>query len=198
MWELDHKKVWAPKNWSFWTAVLEKTLESPLDSKKIKPINPKGNQPWMFIGRTNAEAEAPVHWPPDVKSWLVGKDPSAGKDWRQEEKGVTEDQMVGWHHQLNGYEFEQTLGDSKGQGSLAVPQSLGSQRVGHDLVTEHQQIPGGCVGKKGAQDSQQKHRNCKSTRASLGSPQDWGASLTGGEPCVVRREEINGRCRRLS
>ena len=93
-------------------------LESPLDSKEIKPVNPKGNQPWIFIGRTDTEAEALVLWPPDAKNWLVGKDPDAGKDWRQEEKGTTEDEMVGWHHRLNGYEFEQTLGGGEGQRSL--------------------------------------------------------------------------------
>ena len=98
--------------------VLEKTLEGPLDSKEIKPVNPKENQSWIFTGRTDAEAEAPILWPPDVKSWLTGKDPDAGKDWRQE-KGMTEDEMVGWHHWLNGHEFEQTLEDSEGQGSLA-------------------------------------------------------------------------------
>ena len=98
MWELDHKEGWAPKNWCFWTVVLEKPLESPLYSKEIKPINPKGNQPWIFIGKTNAEVEAPILWPPDVKSWLTGKDPDAGRDGRQEEKGMTEDEMVGWHH----------------------------------------------------------------------------------------------------
>ena len=94
--------------------VLEKTLESPLDCKEIKPVNPKGNQPWVFIRRTDAEAETPVFWPPDVKSWLIRKDPDAGKDWRQEEKGMTEDEMVGWHHQLNGHEFEQAPGDGEG------------------------------------------------------------------------------------
>ena len=103
MWELDCEKSWAPKNWCFWTVVLEKTLESPLDCKEIKPVNPKGNQSWIFIGRTDAEAEAPVLWPPDAKNWLIGKDPGAGKDWRQEEKGTTEDEMVGWHHQLNEF-----------------------------------------------------------------------------------------------
>ena len=112
MWELDHKEGWAPKNWCFQTVVLEKTLKSPLDSKKIKTVNPKGNQPWIFIGKTDAEAEAPILWPLDAKSQLIGKDPDAGKDWGQEEKGVTEDEMVGWHHQLNGHEFEQILGDS--------------------------------------------------------------------------------------
>ena len=117
MWELDHKESWALKNWCFWTVVLKKTLESPLDCK-IKPVNPKGNQSWIFTGRTDAEAEAPMLWPPDMKSWLTGKDPNAGKDWRQEEKGMTENEMVGWHHQLNGHEFEQALGVGDGQGSL--------------------------------------------------------------------------------
>ena len=104
--------------WLFWTVVLEKTLESPWDFKEIKPVHPKGNQSWTFIGRTDAEAEAPNLWPPDVKSQLIGKDPDAGKDWRQEEKGVTEDEMVGWHHWFNGHGFELKLGDSGGQGSL--------------------------------------------------------------------------------
>ena len=97
-----------------WTLVLEKTLESPLDCKEIQSVHPKGNQSWKFIGRTDAEAEAPILWPPDVKSWLIRKDPDAGEDWRQEEKGVTEDEMVGWHHRLNEHEFEQTQGDSDG------------------------------------------------------------------------------------
>ena len=105
MWELDYKESWAPKNCCFWTMVLEKTLESPLDCKEIQPVRPKGNQSWIFIGRTDADAETPILWPPDVKSWLIGKDPDAGKDWRQEEKGTTEDEMAGWHHRLNGYEF---------------------------------------------------------------------------------------------
>ena len=104
MWELNHKESWALKNWCFWTVVLEKTLESPLDSKKIKPDNPKGDQSWIFIGRT--DAETPILWPPDAKNWLIGKDPDARKDWRQE-KGTTEDEMVEWHHQLDGHESEQ-------------------------------------------------------------------------------------------
>ena len=116
MWELDYKESWALKNWRFWTVVLEKTLESPLDCKENKPVNPKGNQSWIFIGRT--DAEAPILWPPDAKSQHIRKDPDAGKDWRQEEKGTTEDEMVGWHHQLNGHEFEQAPGDSEGQGNL--------------------------------------------------------------------------------
>ena len=119
MWELNHKEGWGPKNWCFWTVVLEKTLKNPLDSKEIKPVHPKGHQPWLFIGRTDAEAKAPIFWPPDVKSWLTGKDPDDGKDWRQEEKGTTEDEMVGWHHRLNGHEFKQTPGDGEGQGGLA-------------------------------------------------------------------------------
>ena len=118
MWELDCKESWAPKNWCFWTVVLEKTLKSPLGHKEIKLVNPKGNQSWIFIGRTGAEVEAPVLWPPDAKNWLIGNDPDAGKDWRQEEKGMTEDEMVGWHHWLNGHEFEQALGVGDGQGSL--------------------------------------------------------------------------------
>ena len=118
MWELNWKESWALKNWCFRTVVLEKTLESPLDCKEIKPQNPKRNQSWIFTGRTDAEAETPILWPPDVKNWLIGKDPDAGKDWRQEEKGMTEDEMVGWHHRLNGYEFEQALGVRVGQGSL--------------------------------------------------------------------------------
>ena len=113
MWELDNKEGWKLKNWCFWTVVLEKTLESPLDSKESKLVNPKGNQLWIFIGRTDAEAEAPILGPPDVKSQLTGKHPDAGKDWSKKEKRETEDEMVGWHHQLNGYDFEQTLGDMK-------------------------------------------------------------------------------------
>ena len=118
MWELDSKVSWAPKNWCFWTVVLEKTLESPLDRKEIKSVNAKGNQSWIFFGMTDAEAEVPIFWPPDVKNWLLEKDPDAGKDWRQEEEGVTEDELVGWHHWLNAYEFEQALGVGDGQGSL--------------------------------------------------------------------------------
>ena len=106
MWELNYEESWAPKNWCFWTEVL-KTLESPLDCKEIKPVHPKGNQSWIFIERTDTKAEAPLLWPPDVKNWLTGKDPDAGKDWRWEEKGMAEDEIVGWHHWLSGHEFEQ-------------------------------------------------------------------------------------------
>ena len=118
MWELDHKESWAPKNRCFWTVVLEKTLESPLDCKEIQPVHPKGSQSWIFIGRTDAEAETPILWPPDMKNWLIGKDPDPEKDWRQEEKVVTEDEMVGWHDQLDGHEFEEALEVGDGQGSL--------------------------------------------------------------------------------
>ena len=107
MWELDCKESWVQKNCCFWTVVLEKTLESPLDCKEIQPVNLKGNQPWIFTGRTDAETEVSTLWPPDGKSQLIRKDPDAGKEWRQEEKGMTEDKMVGWHHRLNGHEFEQ-------------------------------------------------------------------------------------------
>ena len=135
MWELDHKESWTLKNWCFWIVVLEKTLESPLDSKEIKPVNPKGDQSWIFIGRT--DAEVPVLWPPDAKRQPFGKDPDARKDWGPEEKWVTEDEMVGWLHWLNGHKFEQTPGDSEGLGSLACC-SPWSQRVRHDLATAQQ------------------------------------------------------------
>jgi len=136
MWELDYKESWAPKNWCFWTVVLEKTLESLLKCKEIKPVNPKGNQSWMFIGRIDGEAETPILWPPDAKNWLIWKDPDAGKDWRQEEKGRLEDEMIGWHHRLDGHEFEQALGSWWWTGKPGVLQSMGSQRVGHNWATE--------------------------------------------------------------
>ena len=124
------------KNWCFWTVVLEKTLESPLDCKEIQPVNLKGNQSWIFIGRTDAKAETPILWPLDAKNCLTGKYPDAGKDWRLEEKGTTEDEVVGLHHQFDGHEFEQALGVGDGQGSLGMLQSIGLQRVGHDWATE--------------------------------------------------------------
>ena len=160
MWELDYKESWVPKNWCFWTVVLEKTLESPLDCKEIQPVNPKGNQSWIFFGRTGAEAEASILWPPEPKNWLSGKDPDAGKDWRQEkgttaetpvlwpphakswligkdsdagrdwgqeEKGTTEDEMAGWHHRLDGHEFEWTPGVGDGQGGLVSCDSWGCE-----------------------------------------------------------------------
>ena len=116
---------WVPKNWCFWTVVLAKTLESPLDCKEIQPVHPKGYQSWGFIGRTDAEAETPILWPPHVKSWLIGKYPDAGRDWGQEEKGMTEDEMAGWHHRLDGHEFEWTPGVGDGQGGLACCDSWG-------------------------------------------------------------------------
>ena len=118
MWELEHKG-WEPKNQCFWTVVLKESFESPLDCKEIKWVNPKRNQPWIFTGRTEAQAEFPILWSPDAKSQFITKDPDAGKDWRREEKEMTEDEMVGWHHWLNGHEFEQVPGDGEGQGSLA-------------------------------------------------------------------------------
>ena len=126
MWKLDYKESWAPKNWCFWPVVLEKTLESLLDCK-IKPVSPTGDQSWIAIERTDAEAETPILWPPDVKNWVIWKDPDAGKDWRQEEKGLTEDEMVGWHHGLYGNEFEQAPGVADGQGSLVCCSPWGAQ-----------------------------------------------------------------------
>ena len=128
MWELDSEESWAAKNWCFWTVVLEKTFESPLDCKEIKPVNTKVNQLWIFTRRADAEAEALIFWPPEAKSQLTGKDPDAGKDWGQEEKGSTEVEMVGWHHCLNGPEFEQT-GDSERQGGLACCSSWGCKEL---------------------------------------------------------------------
>ena len=136
MWELDNKEGWVPKNWCFWTMVLQKTLESPLDCKEIKPVNPKGNQSWICIGRTDAETETPILWPPDAKNWLIGKDPDAGNDWRREKKGMTEDDMVGWHHWLSGRWVWASSGSWWWTGKPGVLQSTGSQRVRHDLVTE--------------------------------------------------------------
>ena len=129
MWELDPKEGWVLKNWCFQIVMLENTLESPLDSEEIKSVSPQGNQPWMFTGKTEAEAEAPILWSLDAKSWFIGKDPDAGKDLGQEKKWVTEDEMVGWYHQLNGYEFEQTPGYHGRQGSLGWLQFMELQRV---------------------------------------------------------------------
>ena len=119
MWELDCEESWAPENWCFWTVVLEKTLESPLDYKEIQPVHSKGDQSWVFFGRNDTKAETPVLWPPHVKSWLIGKDCDAGRDWGQEEKGTTEDEMARWQHRLNGHEFGWTLGVGDAQGGLA-------------------------------------------------------------------------------
>ena len=124
MWELDCKESWVPKNWCFWTVVLEKSLESPLDCREIQPVHPK-DQSWVFTGRTDAEAETPILWPPHGKSWLIGKDPDAGKDWGQEEKGMTKDEMAGWHYRLNGHEFGWTPGVGDGQGGLECCGSWG-------------------------------------------------------------------------
>ena len=130
-----YEESWVWKNWCFWTVVLEKTLESPLDCKEIQPVY-QGNQSWIFIGRADAEAEAPILWPPDAKNWLTKKDSDAGKDWRWEEKETTEDKMVGWHHWLNGHEFEQALGNWWWTGRPGMLRSMGLQRVRHDWETE--------------------------------------------------------------
>ena len=125
MWELDCEESWALKNWCFWTVVLEKTFESPLDCKKIQPVHPNGDQSWVFFGRTDAEAETPILWPPHGKCWLIGEDPDAVRDWGHEEKGTTEDEMAGLRHRLNGHEFEWTLGDGDGRGGLVSCDSWG-------------------------------------------------------------------------
>ena len=135
MWLNAIKNSWMLMNWCFWTVVLENTLESPLDCQEIKPVSPKGNQSWIFTGRTDAEAETPILRPPEAKNWLLGKDPHAGKDRRQEEKGMTEDEMVGWYHWLDEHEFEQALGAGDRQGSLVCCSPRG-RRVRHDWVTE--------------------------------------------------------------
>ena len=137
MWELDCEESWAPRNWCFWTVEMDKTLESPLDCKKILPVHSKEDQSWVFFGRNDAKAETPVVWPPHVKSWLIGKDSDAGRDWGQVEKGSTEDDMAGCHHRLEGHEFEWTPGVGDGQGGLpCVLRFMGSQTVGHDWATE--------------------------------------------------------------
>ena len=128
MWELDCEESWAPKNWCFWTVVLEKTLASPLDCKEIQPVHSEWDQPWDFFGRNDAKAETPVLWPPYVKSWLIGNDSDAGRDWGQEEKGMTEDEMAGWHHGLDGHGFEWTPGVGDGQGGLACCDSWGRRQ----------------------------------------------------------------------
>ena len=135
MWELDCEASWVPKNGCFWTVVLEKTLERSLDCKEIQPVHSKGDQSWVLIGRNDVKAETPILWPPDGKSWLIGKESDAGRDWGQEEKGTTEDEMAGWHHRLDGHEFEWTLGVGDGQGGLGWWESWG-HKVGHGWATE--------------------------------------------------------------
>ena len=136
MWKLDCEERWVPKNWCFWTVVLEETLESLLDCKETQPVHPKRDQSWVFLGRTDAEAETPVLWPPHVKSWLIGKDPDAGRDWGQEEKGATEDEMAGWHHRLNGQWVWVNSQSWWWTGRPGVLRFMGSQRVGHEWATE--------------------------------------------------------------
>ena len=136
MWELDHKESWAQKNWCFWTVVLEKTLESPLDCKEIKPVNPKGNQFRVFFWRIDVEAEAPILWPLDAKNWVIGQVPYAGQDWRQEEKGMTEDETVWWHHRLNGHEVWASPGSWWWRRKPGLLLSMASQVIEHNWVTE--------------------------------------------------------------
>ena len=136
MWELDCEERWALKNWCFWSVVLEKILESPLDCKEIQPVHSKGDQSWVFFGKTDAKAETPILWPPHAKSWLIGKDSDAGRDWGQEEKETTEDETAGWHHQLNEHEFGWTPGVGDGQGGLACCDSWGRKDIRHDWATE--------------------------------------------------------------
>ena len=138
MWELDYKESWALRNWSFWTVVLEKTLESPMDCKEIQPVHSKGDQSWVFFGTNDAKAETPILWPPHVKSWLIGKDSDAERDWGQEEKGTTEDEMAGWLHWLDGHEFEWTPGVDDGQGGLVCCSSWGRKEsdTTEDWATE--------------------------------------------------------------
>ena len=144
MWEQNQKESWAPNNWCFWTMVLENTLECLLDCwsiQKIRSVNLKVNKSWIFTGRTDGEVEAPIHWPPDLKNCFIGKELEAGRNWRQE-KRMPEEEIVGWHHWLNGHEFEQSLGVGKGQGNLACLQSISSQRVEHNWETELNWIGG--------------------------------------------------------
>ena len=136
MWELDCEESWVPKNWCFWTVVLEKTLESPLDCKEIQPVHSEGDHPWAFLGRNDAKAETPLLWAPQEKSWLIGKDSDAGRDWGQEEKGVTEDEMAGWHHRLDGLWVWVNSGSGWWTGRPGVLRFMGLQSVGHDWVTE--------------------------------------------------------------
>ena len=146
MWELDYKESWVLKNWCFWSVVLEKTLESPLDCKEIQPVHPKGGKSWVFIGRTDAKAETPIFWPPDEQSWLIGKDSDAGRYWGQEEKGTTEDELAGWHHWLDGCESEWTPGVGDGQGGLVYCDSWGhkeSDTTERLNWTELRRDPGG-------------------------------------------------------
>ena len=148
MWELDYKESWVPMNWCFWSVVLEKTLESPLDSKEIKPVHTKGNQSWIFFGRTDVETETLILWPTDAKNWLIGKDPDARKDWRWEEKGTTEDEMIGWHHQDDRHEFEWTLGVGDRQGGLECCSSWGCRESDMtEQVNWTGDFPGGPVAK---------------------------------------------------
>ena len=146
MWKLDCEESWALKNWCFWTVVLEKTLESPLDCKETQLVHPNGDQSWVFIGKPDAESETPILWPTHAKGWLIEKNPDARRYWGQEEKGLTEDEMAGWHHRLDADELKWTLGVDDGQGSLPCCDSLESQRLRHDLAAELNWMVDSCWG----------------------------------------------------
>ena len=190
MWELDCEEGWAPKNWCFWAVVLEKTLESPLDCKEIQPVHSKGDQSWMFFGRNDAKAETPVLWPPHAKSWLIGKDSDAGREWGQEEKGTTEDEMAGWHHWLDGRESEWTPGVGDGQGGLVCCDSWGRKESDTTERLNWTELPGGSVIKNspantrdagdmgsipGSQRSSRGGNGNPLQYACLGNPMDRGA-----------------------
>ena len=185
MWELDCEESWALKNWCFWTVVLEKTLESPLDCKEIQPVHSKGDQAWVFFGRNDAEAETPVLWPPHVKSWLVGKDSDAGRDWGQEDKGTTENEMAGWHHWLDGRESEWTPGDGDGQGGLACCDSWG-----HASVTELRQIYWDVSLEiwmiKGTSNLEEKHPSLREYRVQ----KPWISRTSLSVPRIQRRQQV--------
>ena len=189
MWKLDDKEIWASKNWCFWTVVLEKTLRNSLDSKEIKPVNPKGNQPWIFTGRTDVEAEAPILRPPDAKDQLIRKDADAGKDWRQEEKGTIEDEMVGWHHRLNGREFEQTPGNGEGQGSLVCCSPCGHKQSHR---TERLTPPPGKP--PSSKDNWQIQEGSLAYFELCAPPADYQAVLDGGTSGCPQSQEKQASC----
>ena len=181
MWELDYKESWALKNWCFWTVVLEKTLESPLDCKEIQSVHPKGDQSWVFNGRTDVEAKTPILWPPDVKSWLTEKDTDAGKDWEQEEKGTTEDKIAGWHHRLDGREFGWTPGVGDRQGSLVCCGSWGHKELD---TTERLNWT-----EKGGQEVARSYRNWLYIWVTLSTNKKWGL----GEQGLSSPRNVNPR-----
>ena len=179
MWELDWEESWVPKNWCFWTVLLEKTLESRLECKEIQPVHPRGDQSWVFIGRTDAEAKTPILWPPDLKGWFIWKDPDARKDWGQE-KGTTEDEMAGWHHRLNGHEFEWTLGVGDGQGGLVCCSPWGCKESDTTEQLNWTQLINTLIINK-----------CPSH--SMVKPVAWSSSVSLGFKDIVERLEIKSK-----